>query len=340
MRRAVAVGALIAGVVAAGPLPAWGKVYRWVDRQGNVIYADRPPQPDEVAPPAEPGPGTSTSHPGAPGGPRRPVHPAVDELLDLSGLKYQVQIMALQTREQLDSNLGGLEGRDRESVDRITGRAFRPETFYAVIREEFSQHVDEKRLRDVLIWYRSPVGQRITRLEVAFSASDRERELQEFVAGLATNQPSSARVALMQRLDGAGGVTESSVDLFVAVTQALARVADPHLPPARRLKPGQLESQARQIRLQLQEAFRQVNMVTLLYIYRSLDDGEVRRYIEFLESEAGGWFAAASRRTVIQTVATTVARTAGDIMRVVPPERWAVGGAFKKPPLPGGEPRL
>jgi hypothetical protein len=69
-------------------------------------------------------------------------------------------------------------------------------------------------------------------------------------------------------------------------------------------------------------------------------DGEVGRYIEFLESEAGAWFGAAARRTVIQTVARTVAQAAADIVPVVPPARWAVGGAFKKPTLPGGERRL
>src|SRR5262249_8379651 len=48
--RWVVIGALgVVGILVAGT-DAFAGTYRWVDRDGNVRYTDRPPQADEVAP--------------------------------------------------------------------------------------------------------------------------------------------------------------------------------------------------------------------------------------------------------------------------------------------------
>lgn len=319
-------------VLTASASPALAKNYRWVDRHGNVTYADRPPQSEEAA--------TLPPQPGAPPGsqPRRPVHPTADELLEVSGVKRQVPGIAERARANMVQGMEPLGANDKSAVDRVSGQGFRPEALYGLIKEEFSQHVDDTKVKDVLGWYRTPLARRLTELEVAFTTStNRERELSQFVARLRVEQPDPRRVALIQRLDAASGATETSLELIMAVAQAIMRVADPYLPAPRRLKPGQLESQARQIRLQSQELLRHANTISMLYVYRSLEDGDISRYIEFLESEAGSWFGGAVRKATVTAFAAVIGRTANELVRTVPVERWGQGGSLKQLPPASGE---
>jgi hypothetical protein len=332
-----ALGVLIslAMVWGASGSPALAKVYRWVDRHGNVTYADRPPQSEEAA--------TSPAEPGAPAAsqPRRPIHPAADELLEISGVKRQVRSIAERARDNMVQGMGPLKASDKSAVDRVCGQGFHPDALYGLIKDEFSQHIDDTKVREVLGWYRTPLGRRLTDLEVAFTnATSRERELMQYVARLRVERPDPRRIALIQRLDAASGATETSVDLVLAVAEAIARVADPHVPAERRLRPGQLESRGRQIRLQSQEVLRQANTLSMLYVYRPIEDDDIGRYIQFLESEAGSWFGAAMRKTMVTAFATTIERTATALVRAVPVERWGRGGDGKKPVLPVPAERL
>jgi len=335
LTRGLAVLVGLAGVLGASGSPAVAKVYRWVDRHGNVTYADRPPQSEEaVTPPSAPGAPATIQ-------PRRPVHPAADELLELSGVKRQVPSIAERARDNMVQGMGPLTASDKSAVDRVSGQGLHPDVLYSLIKQEFSQHVDDTKVREVIGWYRTPLARRLTDLEVAFtSATNRDRELTQFVARLRVEQPDPRRVALIQRLDAASGATETSLDLVLAVAQAVARVADPYLSAERRLRPGQLESRARQIRLQSQEVLRQANTLSMLYVYRPIEDGDITRYIQFLESEAGSWFGGAVRKAMVAAFATTIERTAGELVRAVPVERWGQGGEFKKPALPAPGERL
>jgi hypothetical protein len=336
-RRLIAVLVVLALVLPATSGSAGS--YRWLDRNGQVMYSDRPPRPEEVAPEGAAAPAAPPTATPIPDPPSLAFHPSVESLLDATGLKHQARLVAFQTRETLLANLGTLDAGDRERVQAITGGHLHPDTFYGLLRGEFSRHLDEARLNETLAWYGTLLGRRVAVAEVRHHASDRRRDLEEFVAGLVTNRPSPGRLALLGRLDAAAGATEGALDLFVTINRSVIRVAEPLLPVGRRPGAGQLESQARQIRLHLQEALRQLNLVTMLYLYQGLTDDELRQYIAFMESEAGAWYGTAARRAIIATVATTVERTIAELVRVVPPERW-VGGGLIKAPLPSEKLKL
>jgi Domain of unknown function (DUF4124)/Uncharacterized protein conserved in bacteria (DUF2059) len=322
-RNAVAVVVALGLLLTASKTAAEG--YRWVDANGNVVYSDTPPPPDEAnRPPAPSAPAADSS---------------VERLLDVTGLKHQARLVAAQTRETLRGSFGNLDDERRRRVDAITDRDFHPDAFYGVLRSEFGRHFNEPWLNDVIAWYASPVGRRIAAAEVRFYAIDRRREVEDFVAGLVNNRPSAVRVALLQRLDAASGSTEGSLDLFVAINRSIIRVVEPLIPAASRVGAGQRESQARQIRLQMQEALKQVNVVTMLLLYQGLTDDELRSYIEFLETDAGAWYSGAARQAIVAAVTSTVERTASELVRVVPPEQW-FGAGVMKPTIPSEKLKL
>ena len=138
----------LAALLSANASSAPAKTYRWVDREGNVTYADRPPQSDEVAPPPSQRPGGTQ--------PRRPVLPIADELLEVSGFKRQVPGIAERARANLVQGMEPLGANDKSAVDRVSEQAFRPDALYGLIVEEFSQYVDDTKVKDVLGWYRTP----------------------------------------------------------------------------------------------------------------------------------------------------------------------------------------
>jgi hypothetical protein len=312
-----------------------GGTYRWVDKNGHVTYSDQPPPAGQTAAPSE---ASTSSAPPAPG---RLVHPAASELLELSGLKEQMNAVVLQARDQIHQSVGHLEPRDLKGVQAVTERTLGPEQVFADIVGELSQLMDDTKIGAVRTWFGSPLGRQLTDLEIRASSSpDRQRRLTAFVAEWQVKPPTPARVALIQRLDAASGTTELTIDTIVGITQAVVRVADPHLAPDRRLKPGQLEAQARQIRLYTLETLRQSNAVAMLYCYRDVQDQDLARYIQFLETEAGAWFGGAVRRSIVHALSAAVERTATNLVRVVPPQRWGGPGAFKKPPLPPADKRL
>jgi hypothetical protein len=320
MARARDVVAVVVGLgllITASRTTAEG--YRWVDANGNVVYSDSPPPPDDA---------TRAPAPDAPA-----AESSVERLLDVTGLKHQARLVAAQTRETLRGSFGNLDDERRRRVDAITDRDFHPDAFYGVLRSEFGRHLNEPWLDEVLAWYASPSGRRIAAAEVRFYATDHRRELEEFVAGLVNNRPSAVRVALLQRLDAASGSTEGSLDLFVAINRSIIHVVEPLLPAPSRIGAGQRESQARQIRLQMQEALKQLNVVTMLLLYQGLTDEDLRRYIEFLETDAGAWYSGAARQAIVVAVTSTVERTASELVRVVPPEQWFDAGVTK-PTLP------
>jgi len=323
---------LVAAVVLLAAVDTAAAPYRWLDANGNVVYSDDPPRPEDAARSSAPGPA-------APGAPAPVADPSVERLLDATGLKQQARLVAAQTREALRGSLGNLDAERRERVEAITDREFHPDAFYAVLRTEFGRHFNEPWLGEVQAWYATPVGRRIAEAEVRFYAADRRRELEEFVAGLVNNRPSPVRVALLQRLDAASGSTEGSLDLFVAINRAIIRVVEPLIPAQSRIRAGQIESQSRQIRLQMQESLKQVNVFTMLLLYQGVTDDELQRYIEFLETDAGAWYSGAARQAIVSAVTSTVERSASDLVRVVPPEQW-VGAGLTKPPVPSEKLKL
>src|SRR5260370_18871825 len=133
---------------------------------------------------------------------------AVDELLDLSGLRAQLGALALGIRAELQELRAGIDARDRVEMDRIAARHFDPEMLYTRVRLELGRRVDRAKLGAALAWYRSPLGRRITRHEVAAISAERG----------GAPLPSDERPRLRQRPDQRPGASGA--------------------PPARAMTPG------------------------------------------------------------------------------------------------------
>ena len=310
--------------LAVGQGASAAEVHRWVDARGTVNYTDRPPRPDEVttlAPAAAPERETAAIAPKAE--PARTGPATVDELLELSGVKAQLVGMTGRLAGEFRPRQGQMSQKDAAAVGRIVERTLRHEKIYTLIRDELRRHVDQPKLDTAVAWLRSPLGRKITALEVASSEAGAEQKVAAYAATLRGNPSPARRIELLQRLDWVSGSTEVSLDILVATARSTAKAMSAALPPDRRLRPGQIENQATEVRARAGTLIAQEGLAGMLYTYRSLEDDEIEQYVRFEASEAGRWYNVAVRRALVGAVGGVVERTAMELLRAVPPERWA-----------------
>lgn len=336
----LALALLAVATVSASEVVAAG-VYKWVGADGTVTYSDKPQPPaPEPAPPAD-GASPAAPSPIAPPAPAPESRPAAkpttssapataEEVLELSGVKPQLAATPAKLATEFRPRRGRLNAEDTTALEQILARHFAADRLYAQIRSEFRKRADARKLGDVAEWLRSPLGQKITALEVAAGLeSDAAQRMLAFAPG-GRGGPPAARVALVERIDWVAGVTDGSLESMLAVARAMALAVNRGLPPDERQTSAQIERQIQQLRGQARAKLAQATIMFMLYQYRSLEDDELQQYADFLASDAGRWYSATMSKAMNRTVAAAAQRAATEVVRAIPPQRWS-GGAAASP---------
>jgi Domain of unknown function (DUF4124) len=324
-------GLALGVVLIVAPATLGAETYRWIDGQGNVVYSDRPPQPDEAgapaaaAPPAEskalePKAAGSLKERGANGktGPTK-----VDDLLELSGARAQLAGLLGTIAGELRPAPGTMSANDHAAIERILARALRHETVYGLMRDAFLPHVDRANLETTAAWLRSPLGRKIVVHEIASSESGAKQKIADYGASLKTSPPDAHRMELVQRLDWTTAGTEISADLVAAVARGMTMAVSDAGPAEQRLRPGQIEDRAAQVRARASGNLRAAHTTSTLYAYRDLTDDELTAYVMFSASDAGRWYHTAMRKAMVSALGRTIEQAAADTVRAVPLERRA-----------------
>jgi len=348
MKKVLTLGALLALAV-----PAYaGEVYRWIDGS-TVVYSDQPPQDSLIT--AMPGPEPAAvviADDATPAGPtattptpsiptrasaaelRAPTKPAtVAEILSLSGVRAQLSSVAGGLAAEYLPRPGQLDARDGARIERIVGQHFAADRLYAVIRQEFGSNVDREQLDGMAAWFRSPLGRRITALEVAAAKPEAAAEFVAFAANLKKSPAAAARLELVQRLDWVTGTSDDTTALALAVASSVARATAASAPAERRPRAGLVERRIEEMRGQMTTAIGETVLTQMLYVYSPLTDAELKAYVDFLASPHGRAYSRTSHAGLLRAVRESADRTAIEIARAVP-QGWAA--ATQKAPGPPG----
>jgi hypothetical protein len=249
-----------------------------------------------------------------------PAHPraeaqALDDLLDRSGLKAQLQSLTAGIRAQFLRAHRRQSGPDRITIDRIVAERFAAETLHTRIRLEFQRNLEPGRLEKALAWYDSPLGKRVVGQELAALIASGGPEA---VADLERNRPSPRRLDLIERLDEGGGASETTVDVTVAIVRSLTVAFQPGLPAVAGLSRAQLDKQIAQARNRTLEDMRRLCRVSMLLAYRGLSDDELEQYARFVESDAGQWYLSVMNSALLAAVGAAADATAAELVTAVP----------------------
>jgi hypothetical protein len=280
-----------------------------------------------TAAPVAPSPAPATAREPAA---KTPSAATADEVLELSGVKPQLVTVPAKLGPEFRPRRNALNAEDTASFEQIVARNFAADRLYAQIRTEFRRRAEARKLAEAAEWLRSPLGRKITALEIAAGLEPEAGQRMLAFAPGGRSGPPPARVAMMERIDWAAGVTDGALESVLAVARAVAMAVNRALPPDERQTSDQLERQIQQLRSQTRARLAQATTMFMLYEYRSLEDEELQQYADFLASDAGRWYSATMSKAMIRTVALTAQKTAQEMTRAIPPQRWA-GGAAASP---------
>lgn len=240
---------------------------------------------------------------------------ALDDLLQRSGLKVQLESLSAGIRAQFLRAHRRQSDQDRQAIDRIVAERFAPEELYAKIRAEFQRDLETMRLQKALAWYSSPLGKRITEQELAALVSTAGAEA---LADLERNRPSARRLELIERLDAGGGASETTVDVTIAIVRSLTVAFQPGLPAVAGLNRDQLDRQIAQARSRTLEDMRRICMMSMLLAYRGLSDDELDQYVQFVESDGGRWYMSVMNSALLSAIDAAAGATAAELAAAMP----------------------
>ena len=247
----------------------------------------------------------------------------IDELLELSGARAQLVGLVARVAADLRPQPGQMNAADMATIDRILAQSLRHENVYGAVRDAFLRQGDRPSLEAAAAWLRTPVGRKIIGLEIASSQPGAEQKVAEYTAVVKTNPPAARRLELLQRLDWVTGANETSADLVAAIARGLSAAVSAAGPAESRLRPGQIEDRAAQVRARATETLREVRTMSMLYTYQTLEDDELSEYVRFSGTDAGRWYNTAMRKALVGVIGKAVEQTVTDLVRAVPLERWA-----------------
>lgn len=207
----------------------------------------------------------------------------VDSVLDMSGFNRIVdnlpQIMDAQQTWRQTTQPATAES---DRVSQLLRESFDQKAARKTSREYFLKNVDAQTMKYVMVWLKSPLGQRLSAAESESVGPERQAAMLRYLADLQETPPPSERVALMQQLEE---VTRSS-ELVTGILMNIFTNTLKNVP----VKSGDEESlldELENLMPAIREQLRQQTILSSLYTYREFTDEELEKYIAFYESASG-----------------------------------------------------
>lgn len=175
-------------------------------------------------------------------------------------------------------------------ISQIIDQAFVVSESIEGVRAELSAGLTEQELLNVLEWLSSPLGKKVSQMEVDIMSSDAYKDMQSQLLSLQEKYRGSERERLFQRFDKATNATEASLETAIAVQLTLASAMsassnNPQMPSYEELKQS-IESN----RFMMRGVIGQQVFANYLYTYQKLTDDELEAYVNFVSSPAGNHY--------------------------------------------------
>jgi len=158
--------------------------------------------------------------------------------------------------------------------------AFQPSEILTTIGVEAKNSISESEAKDLLSWYESDLGRRITKAEENASTPAAYKEMIREARSLLADKK---RVEIAKKLDGLVNVTDIAMqlqeDVGIAVFIAISKIMNPDQPVNIEPFLVKMFAQEHQTRANIQ----QLVIVSYVYSYKDIDIGSLEKYVEFNE---------------------------------------------------------
>ena len=144
-------------------------------------------------------------------------------------------------------------------------------------------------MKKALAWFTSPLARRLNDLEDATETPAGEKALATFARNLNANPPDKERVGLIIRVARSYETGAMAIEMALATTGALMRLANRVQPPAMQTKEEDVQLRLKKTRGEITDMMAQQIVITYLYAFRDVSAGDLEQAIRFYESEDGKW---------------------------------------------------
>jgi hypothetical protein len=174
-----------------------------------------------------------------------------------------------------------------EQIEAAARRAYDVSITARVVIDKLRTTLTGQDAKNVRAWLGSPLGRRITALEVAMGSPDADAAMQAYAESLHEHPPAEERMTLVHRLDEALRVTEGAVKVYTNMSVAIAVGVLDASPYTDEDAVRKLKESIEEKNPEIAESVRQQVLLTLLYSYREVSDADLQRYIAFGQSPSG-----------------------------------------------------
>ena len=220
-------------------------------------------------------------------GPKQIEGVSVVDLYDKSGMENLINQVAELYLSSLAQHQGKLPPDLFNALQRAGRDAFAGTKMQKKVLQVMKSSFDPELAQEVLGWLLSPLGQKVTTLEsIQFSPKTLE-DMQAFGRRLQSNPPPQNRLELIRRLDAAVGASEKNAEVALMILVQTATAMEEAMSKENRMGVEEMRRELDLRRPQLEENARKSTEISFIYIYQTLTDKELHRYVSFSESETG-----------------------------------------------------
>ncbi len=221
------------------------------------------------------------------GPPKEVKRASVVELYEKSGMEALVNQISGLYLTALAQHQAKLPQELFKALYRAGREAFEGTKMRKKVLGVMKRNFDPDLTHEVLGWLLSPFGKKITALESIQFSPKTLQDMQTFGKEFQSNPPSQTRLKLIRRLNAATAASERNAEVVLIILVQTATAMENAMRKEKRTDVEEMRRQADLRRPQLEENAQKSTEISLVYVYQTLTEKELERYVTFSESEMG-----------------------------------------------------
>ena len=223
----------------------------------------------------------------------------IQEIYVKSGLTKQIPAIISQVKNISSDMLFSLSPNIKDKFQKKMNKLFVTDVLENRIKYNLGRNLENQTISEVLKWLNSTLGKKITELEEQASSEKGEEEMTAYIESNQTDSIPEKRFNLIKKLANISNSIDTATDLGIYISLSIKTVlndinsiiptiSEKHI--NQHINNNRKELIKQYIHTQrslIKPSLKKQIYSSLLYIYRSLSDEELTKYIEFAESKTG-----------------------------------------------------
>ena len=227
----------------------------------------------------------------------------IREAIDLSGMDHFIRMFPrnIDMLSQQGTFSSGDPELDNKAI-RIIKNSFDPQSARKKLVWYCKRHMNNRMLREVLPWLRSPVASKITQAENDALSPESQAALLVYAQNMQQNQPPQERVVIIEEFIEAADMVDSAIKVAMELFEGITVSMNLAFPEENRIDRSRIQSLVEKIRPAIERMMEQNIRVATYYTYRDISNEELSAYIAFLNSESGSQFNKIGTKAITQVL--------------------------------------